>query len=699
MVIRKQTNGKLAALAVLAMLTQSAVAAARDAEQKPEEIRVVAPRVEKDLFKIPQGVSVVTDDQIQLGQQQLTLDESLVRVPGVFMQDRHNYAQSLRVSIRGFGARAGFGIRGIRLLVDGVPATLPDGQGNVDEIDLGSTNRIEVIRGPASSLYGAATGGVINVITEDGAQQPYLNARVSVGDYGYRQYQLKAGGQWDRLNYTVSASHLDLDGYRDNAFIERSVLNTKVRYDIDETSDLTVAMNFLDIPEMGDPGALTSAEVATTRRAANPSSLTFDGSEARQQQRIGAIYHKSFGEYHELTLRNYYTWLDFDGKLPFVGSVALSNGGQVHFDRFFVGGGAQYTYNAPVGGHANRFTIGFDVDKQSDDRQRYRNLTGGVRGSLTMDQEENVFSTGLFVQDEFALTSALELTVGMRYDDLKFKIVDRFLANNSGDDSGDSKFDQFSPMVGALWAPTEWANIYFNYATAFETPTTTEFANPLGGGFNADLGTQQADSFELGFKGQLPTAIPIDYDIALFHVDVSNELVPYEQDGFTGRTFYRNAAESTREGIELAASAELLPGLVAGLTYTYMEAKFGTFRTATSNFDGARVPGLPRQQLFAELTYRHPSGWYGALDMQHVGRFFADNANAVAQTAYQISNLRFGYDGKIGNWAISPYLGISNLFDETYNSNVRINASAARFFEPAPGRNVHGGLAVRFNFE
>ncbi|MCC6201874.1 MAG: TonB-dependent receptor [Gammaproteobacteria bacterium] len=680
------------------MLAAALPVGAVHADTATEEIQITAPRVAKELERIPQGVSVVTEEQIQRGLPQLTLDESLNRVPGLFMQNRHNFAQALRISIRGFGARSGFGIRGIKLLVDGVPATLPDGQGNVDEIDLGSTERIEVIRGPAASLYGASTGGVINVLTEEATDQPFLNARFSAGAHGYRQYQVKTGGQWQRLNYTISAGHLDLDGYRDNSYIERNVLNTRLRFDIDDTSDLTLTVNLIDIPEMGDPGALTAAEVVSNRRAANPSSLTYDGSEGRQQQRTSLSYRKAFGAHHEVKLRTYFAWLDFDNKLPFPGSTALSNGGQVHFDRFYAGGGAQYTFDAPLGGHANRFTVGVDVDQQSDERRRYRNLTGGVRGALTMNQEENATTLGVFAQNEFAVTERLELTVGIRYDDVEFDIVDRFLTNNSGDDSGETSFDKVSPMVGLLWSPNEALNVYANYATAFETPTLTEFANPLGGGFNTSLRSQTADSFEFGLKGSLATAIPIDYDFAAFRVEVDNELVPYEQDGFTGRTYYRNAGASTRDGVELAASAELVPGVTFGFAYTFMAAEFDTFRTATDNFDGKRIPGLPRHQLFAELKYRHDSGFYGAWDILHVGGFFADNANTAAQQAYQVSSLRLGYEGQVGSWIVAPFVGVSNLFDAAYNSNVRINASASRYFEPAPGQNVYGGLSVRYAF-
>lgn len=660
------------------------------------EITVESTRVDKDLYKVPAAMSVVGQDEIQLGRQQMTLDESLVKVPGLFMQNRHNFSQALRISMRGFGARGQFGIRGIKLLADGVPLTLPDGQGNVDEIDLGSAQRIEVIRGPSSSLYGAASGGVISVYTEDGPEIPFVQGRFSLGEHNYRHAQLKTGGQYQRLNYMVSASHLDYDGFRENAFIERWLLNTKLRFDIDASSDLTATFNFHDIPKMGDPGALTAAEVAANRKAANPGALLFDGSEFRTQERLGLVYSKRFGDKHEIRLRNYYTWLNFGNKLPFAGGIPNSNGGQVAFDRFFVGGGGQWIYSDEFFGRANRFTLGFEVEHQSDDRRRFVN-DFGRRGVLTFDQTEEVFSTGVYFQNEFAVLENLELSFGLRYDEIEFEVEDRFFANRSGDDSGKRVFDELSPRVGLLWTPHEWANLYFNYSTAFETPTTTEFANPDGGGFNPTLKPQSATNYEVGIKGFIPVRLPVTYDVAVFRVDVKDELVAFEREAGFGRFFFRNAGESTREGVEAAVSVQVFPGLTASFAYGFIDARFDRYRTATDNFDGKRVPGIPEHQFHSEIAYFHPNGLYAAWDILFVDDFFADDANMVRNEAYKVANLRVGYIKQTGNWELQPFIGLNNMFNEEYNSNVRINAAGGRFFEPAPDRTFFAGFSARYD--
>jgi len=659
-----------------------------------EEIIVTSTRVEKALTRVPAAISVVGEADIQSGQQQLTLDESLVKVPGMFMQNRNNFAQALRISIRGFGARSPFGIRGIKLMIDDVPATLPDGAGNVDEIDLGSTNRIEVIRGPSSSLYGASTGGVISVFTEDGPETPYVQGRFSAGEFDNYYAQIKTAGEYQRLNYVVSGSYLDNEGYRDQAYVERWLLNTKLRFDIDDSSDLTAVVNFHEIPDMGDPGALNATEVITNPSGANPNSLLYDGSENRSQQRLGLVYHKSFGDKHEITLRNYYTWLEFGNQLTFTGGVPLSNGGTVAFDRFYTGGGGQWTWTDTLFGHDNRFIAGFDIDHQADDRRRYAN-NFGVQGILTFDQLEEVNSQGVFAQNEFTLIENVELTVGARYDSVEFDVGDRFLLNNSGDDSGSLNFNEWSPRVGLMWSPIPEANLYFNYSTAFETPTTTELANPAGGGFNPDLTSQTADNYEIGLKGRILAPLPIEYDLAVFQVDVANELVPYEMDGFTGRTFYRNAGGSTREGVEAALSVRPFDHLTASIAYAYLDANFDRFRTATANFDGKRLPGLPEQQLNVELNYTHPNGLYAVWNLLYIDSFFAENANLVEIDDYQVSNLRVGYITRTHDLEIAPYLGVNNLFDEDYNSNIRINAAFGRYYEPAPGRHLYGGLSIR----
>jgi iron complex outermembrane receptor protein len=684
---------KLCVMKIMLILTGSV-----SGQSSMEEMVVTGNRAETELGEVAASLSVINQDIIQTAEQQLTLEESLKRVPGVFLQNSHNFSQAQRISIRGFGARSPFGIRGIKLIVDGVPATMPDGQGNVDEIDLGSAKRIEVLRGPSSSLYGTASGGVIHIISEDGPEDPFVEGRISLGDYGFRQYQLKTGGQADKLNYMLSGAVTDLDGYRDNAFMERRVFNTKLTYQIDPKGSLTANVNVLDIPELGDPGALRENEVEDNREAAAPNNLRFNGGENRSQQRFGLSYRRQLTENQEVSFRNHYTFLDFNNSLPFSGGVAESNGGQVSFDRTYMGGGAQYTYYQNVLDVSLRFIAGFDVDFQKDDRQRFVNMDDGIRGELTFDELEEVFSVGAYMQSEFALLEDLQLILGARWDDVEFTVTDRFFDNNSGDDSGKRNFDRISPRLGLMWDPAQWVNMFFNFSTAFETPTTTEFANPDGGGFNQNLTTQIANNYELGMKGFVAGGIPLNYEVAVFWIEVTGELVPFEEDDLTGRTFFRNAAKSTRGGLEAGLSAELFPSFTASLAYSYIDADFDRFRTASETFSGNSIPGVPNQHLHAELRYDQEQGLYSVLDLLYVDSFYADNANQVEADSYAVSNFRLGYRKELENWIFTPYVSVNNIFNEKYNSNVRLNGGFGRFFEPAPLRNIYGGVSARYTF-
>ncbi len=662
---------------------------------EPEEIVVTSTRLEQTTMRSPVAVTTVGAEDIREARQQLGLDESLSRVPGVFFQNRYNFAQDLRISIRGFGARSAFGIRGIKLFVDGFPATTPDGQGGIDDIDLGSTERVEVIRGPASALYGSAAGGVISLYTEDGPAQPYISARASFGEYASQKHQLKAAGTTGKLGYLASVTDIDVEGYRGHSRNESTLFNSKFTYDLDESMRLTAVLSGVDSPLAQDAGALNAGEVEADRAQGRARNIQFDAGESVEQQRLGLALSKVFDQNHQLVVRAYGLGRDFATRLPFEGSIEESNGGQVAFDRRFVGLSAQYAYEGTLFGRAHRWITGIDVDSQEDDRQRWVN-NDGLRGELTFDQVETVESIGVFAQSEFALSDRLLLTLGARYDSIEYEVDDRFTLNASGEDSGAVQFEELTPMMGLVYSPSESVNVYANVSTSFETPTTTEFANPDGGGFNQGLQPQEATNYEIGLKGEHNNRLR--YEVALFSIDVSDELIPFEQDG---RTFFENAGDSTRKGLELALLGSITDTLTATLSYTYSDFTFDRFRTRDGDvFDNNALPGLPENQLFVELAYRHPSGFFATWDLLNVGEFFADNANSDGAkiSRSSVANLRLGADFNLGQLKLSPFLGVNNLFDELYFTNVRLNGGFSRYFEPAPETNVYGGLTLRHEF-
>ncbi len=653
-----------------------------------EEIVVQATRMSRPLDRVPAAISVVSQNEIQLGRQQLGLDEALTRVPGLFMQNRYNFAQDLRVSIRGFGARSNFGIRGIKILVDGIPETLPDGQGQVDSIDLGATRQIEVLRGPSSSLYGNASGGVVSVTSERGPEAPFANVRLTAGEYGAQKFQVKTGGQTDRVNYFVSLSDSRIDGYREHSETENTQLSGRFEFDFGDNGSLLTLLNYTDQPISNDPGGINLAQATADPRSARDRNLSFDAGEALEQSRIGFVYTRPVGAGGELQVRNYYVSRGFNNRLPFGG------GGAVDLQRFFAGGGVSYIHQGSLAGKPNRVVVGLDYDDQDDHRRRFNNNMG-IPGALTLDQDEHVTSTGVFIQDELSLTDNLQLSFGVRFDEVEFDVGDRFLGN--GDDSGVRKLDGVSPMIGLLATVSPALSVYGTYSTSFETPTTTEFANPSGaGGFNPGLEPQAAANLEFGLRGR--TGERIRYELAVFDIEVDDELIPYEIPSSPGRDFFANAGGSDRTGFEASLSSQPTERVGITLSYTYADFEFADFTDDNGNdYSGNRIPGTVEQLFFGEIDYRHPAGWFGALDALYVGDQFANNANTVSDGAYTISNLRLGFDAGRGGVTFSPFLGINNLFGESYNSNIRINAFGGRFFEPGPTRNAYAGVAVNFD--
>ena len=655
-----------------------------------EEVVVTATRIPTDLRDLPFAASVVSGQQVQRARQQLGLDEALAREPGLFFQNRYNFAQDLRIAIRGFGARANFGIRGIRIFADDIPQTLPDGQGSVDAIDLGSVASVEVIRGPFSAVYGSASGGVINIRTEAGPEQTTVSGRYDRGSYGFRQWQAKVGGQAGALNGLANVRSTRLDGYRQHSAYASDLLNSRFHYDFDASSRLVVLLNAVDSPYADDPGGLTAAEVAADRRQAAPRNLAFDAGEALEQQTLGLAYSHQLAEGRDLLLRAYAQRREFENRLPF-DINSNGQGGSVDLRRRFGGFGAQYGWTAELFGFSQRLIVGLDYDAQRDHRRRYANLQGR-RGALTTDQDEDVTTTAVYLQDVVQLGEALSLTLGGRYDDIGYRVQDR----TGGPGSGERSFSEFSPMAGLSWALRDSLNLYGNVSTSFDPPATTELANPFAPtGFNPELVSQTATNLEMGAKGLL--AGKARYDLALFEIAVDDAIVAFELEG-SGQSFFRNAGSATHRGLEASVAAELLPGLEASLAYTWSDFHFDRYNGEEgARYDGNRIPGIPEQLVQASLDWQQ-GGLYGGLDLLYAGAFFADDANAVETEAYFTADVRAGYRWEADAWSLEPFLGIHNLFDEDYMGNVRINAAFGRYYEPAPERNVYAGISLSYEF-
>ncbi len=361
-----------------------------------QPIEVISTRVEKQINKVPFSISLIDKDQIQLGKQAITLDESLNKIPGVYVQNRYNFAQDQRISIRGFGSRAAFGVRGIKILYDGIPLTLPDGQSQTDSLDLSSAERIEVIRGPVSALYGNSSGGVISIFSESGLEEPFVEIKPLFGSFGLFKFNAKTGGKFKEFNYLINISRLNYDGFRDHSKTENIQLNSNFNYLIGDNSDITVVLNFIDAPTAKDPGSLTKEQINQDRNQAASGNLASNSGEQVKQLRFGLRFNSYINDNNQVEALTYIITRDFEQRLPF---------GIISFDRVFLGGGLKYILINKLFNHNNRLIIGTDIEYQDDERLNFSFTDDFKKDSVTLDQTEQVFNLGIYLQNEFSLLS------------------------------------------------------------------------------------------------------------------------------------------------------------------------------------------------------------------------------------------------------------------------------------------------------
>lgn len=648
-------------------------------------VEVSAPRLARELYATPAAVSTLESEEIAQGQQRVRLDEALNSVPGVFLQNRDNFAQGQRIAIRGFGARAPFGVRGITIMVDGIPYTLPDGQAQLDAIDLDSAERIEVIRGPSSVLYGNAAGGVIDVTTADGRDNPGTRLRMGAGSDGYQKVALQNGGVQGDWSHHISLTALNVDGYREQSSTEKYLLNAKIRRELGSERAVTAIINLLENPRSEDPGALNAREVAAGRDQAAPNSIALDAGQSVDQQMLGLQYEDLAAGDGELYLKSFIAQRDFEQQLPFVGSSRLG------YQRDYMGASAEYHQEVALGSLPLSYIVGVDVARQEDERFRNDVDAQGVVGEQLADETQTATSAGVFAQGDLALSEQVTLSLGARFDQVALDVDDTFLAD--GDQSGKRTFNEWSGSAGLSYRYRPQHQAYIDTSTAFETPTFAEFANPSGGGFNPAVEPQKAWNREIGLRGYIEP-LAMDYDLALFSVRVRDELVPYDEGG---RTFYQNAADTQRDGLELALGWQLADQWRLDSALTLARYEFDKFATPSERFDGNRIPGLPEQTWVNQLTWENLDQRFATLETEYIGDLVADNANATEVDSYWLLNLRVGDGWQLSeDTRLSAYLGLRNLLDKEHYANVRLNGTFGRFYEPAPGRSVYGGVELSF---
>lgn len=652
-------------------------------------VSVEVTRAHQELARIPQAVSLVSEARIQVAQRQATLDESLRGVPGVFATNRHNYTvgEGIRLNIRAPLAR--LGTRGLQLLQDGIPLTMADGTTLPNNLDLGSAGLIEVIRGPSSVLYGNSAGGVVSVETQlpDG-RSVFIRPELQTGSDGYSRQQLKTEGTAGAVRYVVNLNRLRTDGFRDYGAADIRRANVVASAVLDDRTVLRGILNLYDMPFAENPSSLTEEDARN-----NPTSvraLAFDQGWGKQvtQGQGGLSLEHAIGEGHQLRFLGWGVSRDTWNPIPFQIISLQRTAGGVR---------SEYRGEAGVGALPITWTTGFDLSFQKDDRTEFENegiaLPGGraVEGALLIDQHERVSSFAPFIQATLQPHPDFGIVAGARYDRYSFEARDRFLSD--GDQSGDRRLGAMSPMVGVTYSASPRLSLFANYAAAYQTPTTTELSNrPDGlGGFNPELEPETLRSFEVGFRGS-HEGWRLAYEVAAYRARVNDALLRFE--GVNEQVFFRNAGETSRDGLEVALTWLPLPNLEARVSHTYQDFTFVHFADVGSDFSGNREPGAPPHTFFAGLTHSARWGLVSAVDVRWTDEYAVNDANTAFNWAHTVVNARFGLEADWRRVAVRPFVGVDNLLDERYNASAMINALGGRFFEPAPGRTIYLGLQV-----
>jgi iron complex outermembrane receptor protein len=698
-VAMKRPTHALAVCALLATLFNTAPAAAQDAD---EGVVVSATRTQRRNLDIPASIDAVGAETLHQGQPMVNLSESLGGVPGLTLQNRQNYAQDLQLSIRGFGARAAFGIRGVKLYTDGIPQTMPDGQGQAANFNLSSAQRIEVMRGPLAALYGNASGGVINLYTADGPKRPTVSTDLLLGAYGTRRAGVQAGGESGALNYIADWSQFHTDGYRDHSTADRQLFNGKLKWQAGADTRVSFVTNTLYQPETQDPLGLTAAQVAANPRQVAAPAIQFNTRKTVRQEQTGATIDQRLGAEDQLRASVYLgdRQVRQYQSIPLaVQSTATAAGGVVDLGRSFDGIALNWIHDGVLAGRPLSITSGLERETMLERRRGYINNFGAM-GALKRDEDDRVQSNNLFVQADWRFVERASATLGLRRTLVRFDSRDHYIVGANPDDSGGAAFSNTSPVAGLAYHLTPELSLYASAGRGFETPTATELAYRSGGtGLNFALKPSLSTNREIGLKGRIG-----DYQkltLARFDTETRDEIVVDTAAG--GRTIYKNAGRTRRSGWEASWQAVLPANFDARAAYTLLDARYAEAFTsgapAVAVPAGNYLPGVPRSSLYAELQWHHfASGFSAALEARHNSRMYVDDQNSDSAPAYTLANLRLGFDQKARDWHISETLRIDNLTDRAYIGSVIVADGNGRFFEPGPRRNASLIVSARLEF-
>ena len=667
---------------------------------------VIVTRSQQELSVVPQSIAVVQRDAIEFAQRRSSLDEALRGIPGLFVQNRRNYGLSGGIGLSIRAPQPRFGLRGIAMIQDGIPITTADGTTEPSNVDLGSVGQIDVVRGPSSVLYGNSAGGVISLNTTFDTSRPLtITPDIQFGSHGYDRQQVRADGGNADTQFMASVSRFQTEGFRQNSAAEIVQANAVVRHVFSPDTEIRGVFNLYDSPfaesasflneadARGDPMRSSDGDCVSGACLARGVAVARHWGEATTQGQYGLTLQHRFRETQQFRVTGWGVWRSLD---------AIGAFQNIELDRTGFGFRSEYLGGTQVGSVGVDWATGLDISSQNDDRQEFGQAAPAVfggdapNGELAVDQTEDVLSAGPFAQLTIVPNDRVAFTAGVRWDYYDFSAGDRKL--DDGDQSGDRTMDAVSPSVGATFAAAPGVNLFTNFATAYETPTTVELSNtPTGeGGFNQDLDPQDLRSFEVGARGLIEPA-RLRYEAAVYVSTVDKTLVQFQN--ALSQDFFANAGKSSRDGVELSLDWVPNPNFDVRFAYTYQDFVFEEFVTDDDDFSGQAEPGAPPHRVFLGFNHTAPFGLRSGATIRWVDEFAVNNANDEFNWAYTVVDLRFGYQTTWGDTDVRPFLGLDNVLDERYNSSVITNGFGRRYYEPSPGREIYGGFTIGFGVQ
>lgn len=663
-------------------------------------LHVEATRTDTTYLQTPASVFRIDAPQVDTSSQ-VNLTEVVKGIPSLQLRNRENYAQDLQLSMRGFGARSTFGVRGIRLYVDGIPATMPDGQGQTSNIDLSSLDHVEVLTGPFSSLYGNSSGGTILTSTKEGQGKDSIELSYSGGSHDKSRAGLVLQGGAKGANepsYVISSSYFDTDGYREHSGAEKVLNNAKLSWNLDDGSKINWVTNYVKI-HADDPQGLTHDQWNANPKQQVPFLKQFNVRKDIEQTQTGVTWSKPINDKNELYAMAYLGSRQVTQyqSIPKSTQDASINhaGGVIDFERDYYGADFRWTGKELLPN--TTLSVGVALDAMDEDRKGFENFNAdgmyGVKGKLRRDEDNTLWNIDPYLQASWQFLPNLRLDTGVRYSNVHYKSEDNYLSN--GDDSGKTDYDKVLPSAALSWQILPELMAYMSYAKGFETPTFTEMAYRPDGesGFNFDLTASTSDTYETGLKSQNQLG---DFTLAVFQTKTKDDIV--SAGNSNGRSTFRNADKTLREGVEFAWNKKLWRDLTATASYTYLDATFDADIPALGSIaqipSGNAIPGIAKNQAYASLAWQPSHGLYGGVDVEYMDKVYVNDTNSDAAPSYSVTSANVGYAWVMGDWKVNSFARVDNLFDKNYAGSVIVNDGNGRYFEPADGRNWSAGLRV-----